>query len=413
MQITPLVLHAQRRLPALSSLFADTFDVLSLSVVAGDKITITCSKPHKLTPGSQVAVTIADATTPNPVIAADIDLDGNLVLQTQYPHNLSSTPNPDKFNPWNQTVKLDGFGVSIIDGTRQIDSIPNKTTVVVMPGGVITSITLDGSEVLLERLERALIGYHRATVVSPTVLTISTPDSITRDFVAKDVVVASSVRVYGSIDLHEIMRVYTRDDKAIPATGCTMFICPIDVRVSRARSGRTDALAEVSDVADLRQFLMDGYDIFVVIPTEKSPSGVAAIDVAHGPIFTAVLKTFFGLNLPRPEFCGGETFVSILDTHGAVAFDRANYVHRYRFQASAVITNADAIQPYDWPDYDPADPTPIDHIYPVGSDPFETIDVATAVPSPDGGTATVSGIRRQDEPGALSGVYSLEPSETP
>lgn len=410
MQITPLVLHATRRLPAVSSLFADAFDVQSVSVVAGDKITITCNKPHNLSPGSQYAVAITDATTPNPIVGCTVDADGNLVLETQYPHNLSTTPNPDKFNPWNQTVKLSGFGVASIDGTRQIAGIIDKTHVVVMPGAEIISVTLGGDEVILERLERALIGYHRATVVSTTVLTINTPPSITRNFVAEDVAVVTNVRVYGTIDLHEVMRIFTRDNKAVPATGCSMFIAPIDVRVSRARSGRTDALAEVSDVADLRQFLMDGFDIFVVIPTEKSPSGIAAIDAAQGPIFTAVLKTFFGLNLPRPEFCGGETFVSILDTHGGVAFDRANYVHRYRFQASATITNADAIEPYDWPDYNPADPTPIEHIYPVGSDPFETLDIVTDVPSPDGSPATINGIRRQGEPGALSGTYSMEPT---
>lgn len=395
MQITPLVIHAARRLPAVSPLFADMLTLSAFSVVSGGLITMTTASPMSYAVGTEITVAITDADTPNPIVDADVDIDGNVVLQTQFAHDLTTTPDINIAAPWHTTAKLSGFGTAILDGVKQLVSVPARDIFVVAPSSPVVSVALGGGEVLLERLERELIGYHRATVTSPTTLTVPTPSAISRSFTVPQVSVAINVRVFGTLAIETVLRQYTRDDGTpIPANHVMMFIAPIEVRTSRSRTSRSDAIAEISDVADVRQMLIDGFDVFVVIPTGQSASGVAAIDAAQGPILSAVLKTFYGLKMPRPEFCGGESYVATIQNHAVVAFDRANYIHRYRFQASAVLTNADAIQPFDWPDIDP-NALGVDHQFPVGTGSWHDTELSP-------------GIRHDEAPGALSGSYKMD-----
>lgn len=399
MQITPLVLHAARRLPALSTLFSDAVSATSIAVVAGDLITIT-APGHGLAVGTQFALSISDAETPNPITAATVDADGNIVMTTQYPHDLTMSPAAiERYLPWDTSVKLSGFGSELVDGTKQLISVTDRYTFTMAPTSAVT-VTLDGGEVLLEWLPRQLIGYHKATVISSTQMTIPTPSTITRDFTVSTPVIAQNIRVFGTLELDTILRQYVRDDEVLVGGKLMMFIAPVDVRTSRSRNTTTDALADLSAGSDYRLNILDGFDVYVVIPTEQGVSAVKAVDLAQGDIFAAVLGTFFGVKIPRPEICGTDSFVALLEGHSMAVYNNANYIHRYRFQAMATLTNVNAIAPHDWPDMgsiDFGDFESIDTLYPVGTGAAHDVDL--------------TGIRRDGHPGALEGNVNVDDEE--
>ena len=182
MRVAPVVIHAQRRIPALSGLFSDALSVSTIDVVAGGTTTINFAAAHGLPFGSQITVSITDAETPNPISAATVDSSGNAVLTTQYPHDLTTTPALARAKPWNEFAKLAGFGSAILDGTKQLIDVPDRNTLIVGPSAPIGAITLDGDEVLLEKLEREIVGGHDASVATGTTLTFTTPSAITRNY---------------------------------------------------------------------------------------------------------------------------------------------------------------------------------------------------------------------------------------
>lgn len=388
-------------MPALTALFSDALPVTSIAVVSGGTTTITCSAAHTIPVGKSVSVSITDAETPNPVTAATLNGDGTITLTTQYDHDLTTTPNPDLARPWHTSAKLSGFGSALIDGVKQLVAVLDRKRFVIQPSGEVASITVDGGEVLLERLDYELIGYHKVVAATSTTLTFTTPLAVTRSYTVTSPVVARNLRFFGSLSIDTILDHYTRpDNKPQPAGKCTLFVCPVDVRTSRSRASQTDAIADASDGSDHRQLILDGFEVFAVIPSEDTSGGVKAIDLAQGEILTAVLRTFYGLKMRRPEFEGGGSYVALLESHGAVSYDKVNYVHRYRFQAPAYVTNADAIAPYDWPDINPDDLA--DSLFPIGAPAFRDLDLDQI----DG----VGGITRQDEPGALTGTFIMDGS---
>jgi hypothetical protein len=76
-----------------------------------------------------------------------------------------------------------------------------------------------------------------------------------------------------------------------------------------------------------------------------SSGGVAPVDLAHGDILRALLRTFNGLNLPRPELGSGNTYAAYLETHGIVDHHGPTYVHQYSFSANADLSSNDRIKP--------------------------------------------------------------------
>lgn len=398
MRITPLVLHAARRMPALTSRFSDALNVTSISVVAGGTTTLTCSAAHGVATGQSIAIGITDAMTPNPITAAVINDDDTITFTTQYPHDLTTTPDQDKAKPWNTSVTLSGFGSALIDGVKQLVAAPTRTTFTIIPSGTVASVTIDGGEVLLERLPFELIGYHTVTSATSTTLTMPTPATIARNYTVTSPIVVRNIRIFGSLSIETVMDTFVRPDNTpTPVSKAHLFVCPVEVRTSRSRNARTDAIADLSDGSDYRQVIIDGFEVMAVLPAENSKGAVTAIDLAQGEIFGAVLNTFYGLKMPRPELNSTGSYIAMLESHGAASFDRVNYIHRYRFQAQDVITNDAAIPPYDWPDIAPDDIA--SSLYPIGAPALTTIEISTENPD--------EGIRRKEYPGALGGDVTL------
>ena len=168
MKLTPLVLHAGVMIPRVTDLFSDRLAVASMVVTSGANVVLTTPSPHGLPIGQRMAISITDADTPNGITAATVNGDGNVVLTTAFPHDMTTTPDPEVFTAWSKLAKLAGFTNSDINGNRQIVDAPNPNTVVITPADTVVSITLTGNEVLLERLEGEIVGWHSVTAASAT-----------------------------------------------------------------------------------------------------------------------------------------------------------------------------------------------------------------------------------------------------
>lgn len=339
MRITPLVLHAAMMLPRHTGLFSDILPVASLSVVVGGLTTITTSAAHGVPVNTQIAVSVIEAETPNPVTAASVLADGDVLLTVQYPHNLTGGT-PDNGNcPWSVTAKLSGFSNALLNGTLALVDTPTPTTIVVRPSSSVPSVTLNGAEKLFEVIDGEIIGWHAVTAATTTTLTFPTPSSVTRSFAASNIRVARNARVFGALDVETALAHFTREDA--DTSKAHMFVCPQTVRAL----GKTDR-ADPSMFT--QQMLDDGFIVLALMPSRGTTGQVACIDLAQGELFRAVLRTFYGLQIQRPELAAGAPYTAVFESHsGGAAKSNAIYGHQYVFSVPAYLTNADQMKPWE------------------------------------------------------------------
>lgn len=389
MKIRPLVVHAGLQLPRWTSLFSDTLAVSTITVVSGGLVTLTCPSPHGVTVGATTAVSITDAPVPNPIIAATVDASGDIVLTTMHPHNLSASPNP-QMQAYSLVAKLTGFASALINGTRDLVATPSPTTLVIRPGGTVASVTLSGSEALLEQLEFEITGWHKVTAASATTLTFAAPATVTRSYTVTSPTVVRNIRVFGAIDQDHAVAQLTIDGALQALDKGVMFILP-----HRVRTKGKFTLAGVTVGSDFRAEVDDGFTVLVFLPSTGSAAHIAALDMAQGDVFKAVLRTFMGLRILRSEICEPGSYVATFASHeGSSARTRAVYAHEYVFDAPFVLGNADAIAPYDWSVIDDGALTVPDSIYPVGSTPLDSV--------------TLTGIFHKGHRSPLEGEFEME-----
>jgi hypothetical protein len=393
MKITPLTYLCAARIPALTSIFSDAISIASLAVVygSGGLVTLTASAPHNIPVGTQSGVCVVDAFTPNAIAAwSQFTSDtavapaiaGDVQITTTYPHSLTTTPDPTNFNPWDAFANLTGIGISALTGSVQLVDVPDNLDIIVRPS---VSVTLPGSipsgAALLERLERELIGWHIATATSPTALTFPTPPNVTRSYVVANPGVVTNIRVWGAVDFEHALSHFTREEA--PLTTAYLFVMPrSQARVSRDRNVTSDAMVEFTPQSDFRMILIDGFELVAILPAERYGGAIACVDACQGPVFTAIMQTFNGLSIPRCELgLNGTDYVAALTDHGCLRYNKANYVHSYRFELIAQLTNLDTVIGTEVPDISALDvaiqngtPPPAD-ITPFGSVPSNLFDL--------------------------------------
>lgn len=343
MQITPLHTHAVLRVPALTGLFSDSLGISSIDVVADGTTTITTDAAHGVTVSSSIAVSITDAPYPNPITAAVKQSNGDYLITTTNDHDLTTTPNPEIAAAWNTIATLRGFTDSKMNGSLQLISVSDRRNFTVRPSAPVESVTLNGSEEQLVNLEFELVGWHKVTAASATTLTFPTPEFVVRSYTADQITAARNHRIYGLESGELVMRKYVLDDTALNANELVMFVTPRDsVRFRSSLLG--DHYAESA----YHPTVEDGFDIIVVFPASASSAGVSPVDLAHGEILRAIMKTFNGLNLPAATSypCAKARDAEII-SHGRVSHDGSRYVHIYNFGLNVELTKDDRIQPHE------------------------------------------------------------------
>lgn len=394
MKLLPLVLHGGVQLPRWTSRFSDTLDVSSIDVAAGDVVTLNCAAAHNVPVGQAIAVCIADAEVPNPITAASVNTAGDIVITTAYPHNLSASPDPFWFKAYSKFAKVSGFSSALINGIRDLISTPDSTTFVIRPGGSVSSVVLTTNEVLLDRLEFEVTGWHKVTASTTSALTFPTPGSITRDYTITAPVVAMNIRIYGATDHEAAVAQMTEPGALQSQDRAHMFILPHQVR-SRGKFGLDDPTP-----ADYySQTIDDGFTVLIFLPSAGDSAHVPSIDLAQGEIYGAVLKTFAGLKIMRSELCSPGRFVATFESHMGArhATHRAIYAHEYVFKAPFIIVNDDMLGPLEstiMDDIALGGGTVPDSLYPEGSGRFDELDL--------------TGIYRTGYPSPLTGNYNID-----
>ncbi len=393
MKILPLVIHAGIQIPRHTALFSDTLPASSIAVVTGGTVTIACPTPHGVPLSTRIALSITDAPVPNTITAADVLANGDIRLTTTFDHDITTGWNDD-------IVNLAGFANALVNGNRQLVSVENRRVFTIKPGGTVASITLSGTEQVLEKLEAALVGWHSVTAATATTLTFPTPATVDRSYTVANPTIARNIRVFGSLDLDSALAQFTEFSSSPDFDKACMFIMPFSsVKASRSSGSRSDLLTELSAGTDYKQMLMDGFEVLVLFPTRKTVAHVKSSDLAHGEVLRAVLRTFFGLKIDRSELSSPGAFVASFQEHGgALMKNRATYGHQYTFSAPAYIANEDAIAPWEWPLIDDealADGVVPDSITPIGAPALRDIDFTAILH--DGYPQPLTGTFRIDE----------------
>lgn len=395
-----------------------------MTVEYAGKVTLTLPTPHGLPIGTAQALSVVDADTPNPITAVSILPNDDLLLTTRYEHDLSTAPGGSSVSAWNLTAKLAGFTSSILTGPLQLVDVTSRTQFIVKPSHAIESVVLTGNELLLERLESGIIGWHKVTANDVASFQFDTPPDVSRSYTVPNPAVVNNIRVVGALSFDAAQKQYVRGYKAgstvqdaTEIAKAWMFICPPQVsRLSRDRNSMSDAMTEQTAASDQRMMYLDGFFVFVFFPAENSGTGITVSDLAHGPVLGAVLRTFHGLSLPRSELWQGDTFTMSLVEHGNVlgAYDQATYSHGYHFEAPAYLTKFDAIQPFEWSSINETTMTAASGIGPGSAGGL----IIQADPLPVGsvafrdlvfGPASDGGIQHDSAPGSLTAVVPLIP----
>lgn len=383
MQITPLIWLAKIRAPALTDAFSDRLAVTTMAVTAGGDAVLTTAAAHGIAVDATTEIIVIDAEAPNAITAWSVDSAGDIVLTVANPHDLSTTPDATLYPAFDSFAHLSGTGLAAIEGQAQLVSVPDRTHLVVRPRTPVASLpAVPEAAVLLQRLERGMAGFHVATSTGARTLAFLAPDTVTRDYTVTAPVVATAVRCWGAVDLLHAMGHFTRENEPaapIPDRGW-MFVMPRgQAQVSRDRASRSDATFEIESGIFVRQTLIDGFQIAVVLPAESYGGAVACMDRCRGEILRALFKTFNGVVVPWAAFAAPGKRVAMMESHGTLAYDRANYVHGYVFQTSAMITNGDCADPLALPDLAALDAAvytgtePITEVPEVGSVPVDAI----------------------------------------
>jgi hypothetical protein len=339
MQLTSLILHAAMRVPELTDYFSDRLAVGSIDVTSGGDTVLSCPDGHGVATGRRVGVAVTEAPVPNAVTGAQA-LGATVVLALEHEHDV--TPG------WTRTVRLSGFANGKLNGELEVADVSDARTIVVRPVGGVASVALTGNEVLHERLELDIVGWHAVTATSPTQLAFATPASVQRSYSVADPVVCANVRVWGVLGIEQARLRFARAEGSHQSERSGLFIAPpAQVSLSKDRRAKSGAMAEISPNMDYRQMLLDGFEVMAFCPAAIGQ--VALADLAHGELLRMALRTFHGLKLPRPELAQGMTFAAVLASHRAVSLDGATYVHSYGFEAPAEIVNDDAVQAFEWP----------------------------------------------------------------
>lgn len=415
-RILPLVLHASARLPAITPRFSDQLPSASLAVTQGAKTVLTTTAPHGHAVGSYIGLSVVDANVPNRIVSA-VASNGDWLLTTEFEHDLSVSPSNQNLRSWNLVARLGGFASTDMNGLLQLVSVPSRTTFVVKPPAYVSAITLSGSEAVFERMENGIIGWHKMRSAGANTLEFDTPADVGRTYVVPSPTIATNIRVIGALTLdaakHQLTRGYvaggTTQDSAEIAKAWLVITPPPSVAMSKDRNASTDGVAEITPQSEYRQVLIDGFHVYVFLPAENSAGGIACSDAASGDIFTAVLRTFHGLSLPRRELFQGDSFVALMVEHGNAIgdYDRATYIHGYVFQAPAYLTQLDAIQQFEWSHINESQMTAASGIGPGSSG--GVIDTSAPV-APIGSVSFRGleiGIRHDDAPQPLSATVSL------
>lgn len=329
MKLEDVTRQLQLLLPKYTALLGDALDIASI-VATATVATITTTKIHKLSVDNKEAVVLSDVAT-NTAITG-VSQDGLIFTFTTGTDHDLTFGSPDHVN-----ATLDGFTDTDWNDSFKITSVPNRRTFKVQSTNTLP--TLNGNEILEEVRSDGVNGRFQATVVSPTSFTI------TGTFLAATYSggrVSAKVRIAGSITFERAMQQYTKQE----ISDLWIFVVMSDAQVSKDRNTQNDSDASIPTGTEMRQRIMDGFELFIFQNVTADIAATDAIDIARHdlmfPIMKSVRGAFFDSGLS-----GASDFRTVFVAHGLADYDKAVLVYSYQFQTLYDLTDGDTVEPQD------------------------------------------------------------------
>ena len=335
MRGSEVAIRMAARLPQLTDKFTDEVGVNSCTR-STTVMTVGCDDPHGLEPGQSFAVVSAFT----PVSISELKRSGVVGrMVTTTPHDVtyrSASQNSQT------TITISGATEGIFNATFDILTVIDRNNIefamadsgaVVSTGG--TPILEDGfssrqdyntTYAVLDVLDEVNFTFTEAntTLVAPNV---------------RDMVIRTKPRIAtGGADAERMVSSYTpqASDKL------WAYVVLDDVVASKNRAIQSDAVDNQPPGIEFRQQVIQGFTVYVFIPSTSTISGQSSRDLAED-LFRPICQSVLGFQFDSQLFVGSSQGATQFITHGTFRYDSALYVHAYAFQATMDLTFDDTI----------------------------------------------------------------------
>lgn len=294
---------------------------------SGTTVTVLFSTEPGVSAGQSIIVTGAVV----PIAISTLTRSGIVgTLVTGADHDLTNGIAP--------TITISGADEAVFNGTFTRVNVDNRRTIrFTMANSGATSAT--GASLL--GASNTVNQYDGIHVVTSTVslgfeyrdLLSGLPDP------EGTIIVEMVPRISGAVDFERAADSYTAQSDG----DYWMFVVMEDVVASKARSIDSDAVDNQQRGNEFRQQIVDGFSLYVFIPTSATIAAREAVDGARG-VFGAICQSVLFHQFPTGLFSathGAAQFVS----HGVEAYNTAFYVHRFSFQQTIDLTFEDTVGP--------------------------------------------------------------------
>lgn len=327
MRLLDIINQLRLILPKYSTRFGSNLSITSITA-SGGTATIITTGAHGLSNGQLVSLSNVETLTPIAAFSKD-----GLVFTFTTPSDHDLTYG------WleHETITMSGFTDSAWNTSFTLQDVPNRDSFKVQ--SINSDPVLNGNEVLHEIRSDGVNGAYSVTVVNTATFTISgsfIDGNYSGGTVTKD------VRIAGTVNIERAIEQYTEQNIG----DLWGFVSMHDAEVSKNRHAVSDATSTPTTGTAIRERIVDGFSLYLVIKTTEDIAAQDAVDICRHELLSPILKSVYGA-----RFTSGLTedtdFRSILTGHGSVSYNRAIYVHVYTFELSMDITENDAVEPSD------------------------------------------------------------------
>ena len=324
--VSDIITQLTTVIPTLTDKFSKKLDITSLTQTSGTA-TATTSVDHGFSTGQVVRISGAQMPLEIDTLIRD---DGVVTGTTLQDHDLTLN--------FQTTIVIQGANETEYNGEHILFDVPNRRTFV-YEVETTPSSPATGNIVVFDGKQRGYNGLFTITVTGTDTFTysIGTNDPISP---SEGVIRADSCfRISGGAVIRRLAESYSKQLEA----HCWMFVVPGNTFASKNRQFDNDFVYSPAPGDDYRQYIRSGYNIYVFIPTTNEIAGRKAIDDIES-IRVFIFKSLLGVKF---EFKLNETcdyqFAFVLDEFEE--YNTSYYVHRFEFEISAYINEADIVAP--------------------------------------------------------------------
>lgn len=188
---------------------------------------------------------------------------------------------------------------------------------------------------LLENSPNGFSGVKTITVTGDKTFTFETTSSLAPNGYGG--YVHADVRVGGAVEPERIIRAYSKqlDDDY------WAFIVPEGTAANKDRHVLNDSTATPKYGDDFRQKIINGFSIYIFIPSRNDMSGRKSYDAAVTESI-ALFKSLIGATIESP-YTESNFSKIYFDNHGIFSFVEAHYIHKFTFGLMDIIESGDFV----------------------------------------------------------------------